>query len=258
MARFVMALGAAAMLACLGGCATMQAATDLARDAFEPATPGVKPLNVAEAAALSDEEIERRLDFLTRRLDANRRHAQWWQYGFLAVNAGSMAAEAATVPGEEGTDREFSIIESSKALIGTLYLLTAPLPGLQGAEPIREMPSSTHDEHAARLAEAESILYAASGRAHQRTGWLLHTGNVAINAAGAVPLLVQKSYGNAALSFFLDTAMGEAEILLTPWQPETDWREYQEFVERGGLPAQPQAHWHVRPNGEGFAVELDF
>jgi hypothetical protein len=253
-----MALGAAALLACLGGCATLNDAADLARDALEPATPGVKPLDAAHAAALSDEQIEQRLAFVTRRLDANRRHAQGWQYGSFAVNAGGMAVEAAFAATEEGSDRDFAIIESGKALIGTIYVLAAPLPGRNGAEPVREMPSTTHDERAAQLAEAEAILYAANGRAHQRKGWLLHTGNVAVNAAGAVPLLAEKSYGNAALSFFLDTAVGEAEILLTPWQPETDWREYQDFVARGGLPSEPRARWQLRPNGEGLAVELDF
>jgi len=258
MARLAMALGAAAMFCCLAGCATMGDAIRSTEEVLEPTVPGSKPVDAAEAAALSDEQIERRLAFVTRHLDDNRSHAQWWQYGFLAINAGGTAVEAATAATSDGSDRDFAIVEASKGMIGVVYLLAAPLPGRGGADPIREMPSATHDERAAQLADAESILYAAAGRAHQRTRWVLHAGNVGINAAGASVLLAEKSYGKAALSFFLDTAIGEAQILLTPWEPVTDWQDYQDFVKRGGVAAETRMHWHLRPNGEGLALQVDF
>lgn len=258
MARWAMALGAAAIFACLSGCATMHDAVGLTKEVLEPTVPGSKPVNAAAAAALSDEQIDQRLAFVSKRLDDNRGHAQWWQYGFLAVTAGGTAVEAATAATAVGSDRDFSIIEASKGLVGLVYLVAAPLPGRGGADPIREMPSATHDERAAQLAEAESILYAAGGRAHQRTGWALHAGNVAINAAGASVLLAERSYGKAALSFFLDAIIGEAQILLTPWEPATDWQDYQEFVKRGDVAAVPRVHWSLQPNGEGLALRVAF
>lgn len=254
----VSALGAGALLMCLNGCAAMRDAAALAESVFEPTVPGAKPVTAEQAAALSDEQIERRLAFVSQRLDDNRTHAALWYYGFLVVNAGGMVVGAALAPSDEGNDQVFDIIEASKGLIGVAYLLGDPLPGRCGADPVRELPSATHAERASQLAEAESILYHAAGRAHQRTGWILHAGNIVLNGAGAAVLLAKESYGNAALSFFLDAGIGEVQILSTPWRPATDWREYEQFVSRGGVPAEPQVRWHIRPNGRGLALQVDF
>lgn len=244
------------LVAALSGCSAMHQATDIAREVLNPSPPGPRPITAAAAAQLPDAEIERRLAFVTERLDAGRTHANLWQYGFLAVNAGGTIAATALAPGDEGDDQVFDIIEASKGLIGIIYLLTSPMPGRQGADPVRAMPSATHDERAAQLAAAEELLYETAGRSYQRTGWVLHAGNVAINAAGAAVLLAREAYDKAALSFFLDTAVGEAQILLQPWQPLTDWREYEAFTT--GIPPDPEARWRVVPQADGVALRLEF
>ncbi len=240
----------------LAGCAAMRDATTIARDVLQPKPPGRAPVSAEAAASLPESEIERRLAFVTERLDAGRSHAWWWQYGFLAVNAGGMIAATAVAPGDEGDDQVFDIIEASKGLIGVIYLLTSPMPGRQGADPIRAMPAATHAERAAQLAAAEALLFETAGRSYQRTTWVLHAGNVAINAAGGAVLLAREAYDKAALSFFLDTAIGEAQILLQPWQPLTDWREYQAFT--SGVPPHPEARWRLVPREDGVALRYEF
>jgi len=177
------------------------------------------------------------------------------------VNAGGMAAGAATAAVEENeSDRIYNILNASLGLIGTGYLLAAPLPGRHGAAPVYEVPFATHEERAAQLALAERILYEAAGRARQRTGWLLHVGNVVLNAGAASVLLARESYGNAALLFFVNTAVGEAQILLTPWEPKTSWAEYRSFVDDHGVRQAPAARWGVGPmaGGTGIAVHVGF
>ena len=252
---------AALMLAALNGCAVTQDAVKFAQDALDPGVPGRKPVTAEEAAQLSDEQIAQRLAFIAQRLDDNRTHAAWWYYGFLTVNAVGMTAGAATAAVEDNKDDQiYNILNASLGLIGTGYMLAAPLPGRSGADPITDMPSATHPERAAQLAEAEAILYDAAGRARQRTGWLLTTGNVVLNASAASVLLARESYGNAALLFFLNTAIGQAQILLTPWEPEASWEQYRELVGNGGVPPDPQVRWGVGPlpAGHGLALQAEF
>lgn len=254
---------ALALLALLGssGCAAVQDSVRFAKSVLDPGVPGPKPITADAAAELSDEQIAQRLGFITTRLDDNRAHAAWWYYGFLAVNVGGVAAGAATAAVDtDKSDQIYDILNASLGVIGTGYMLAAPLPGRSGADPITELPDATHADRAAQLAEAEAILYDAAGRAKQRTGWIMHTGNVVLNGSAASVLLARESYGNAALLFFLNTAVGEAQILLTPWEPETSWGQYQERVANGGIPADPHARWGIGPLpiGQGLALHTEF
>lgn len=228
---------------------------------MDPGVHGPKPLTAAEAAQLSDEQIEKRVDFVTQRLEDTRTHAAWWYYGFLAVNGIGMVTGAATAAVEDDEDDKiYDILNASLGLIGVTYMVADPLPGRSGADPVTGMPSTTHEDRAAQLAAGEEILYRAAGRAKQRTGWLLTTGNVALNAAAASVLLARESYGNAALLFFLNAAIGEVQILLVPWEPLTNWEQYRELVDNGGVPPDPQVKWGIGPlpDGHGLALQAEF
>ena len=247
-----------ALLVLISGCATIDRA---AQSVFDPGVPGPAPLTAEEAAQLDDEQVNKRLDFVTRSLDDNRLHAALWKYGFLAVNGGGMIAGAATAAVEsDEDDRVFNILNSSLGLIGVVYLLADPLPGTSGADPVYLMPYATHADRAAQLAAGEKILYAAAGRAKQRTGWVLTTGNVVLNGAAASVLLARESYGNAALLFFLNVAVGQAQILLTPWEPLTMWEEYQALIANGGVPPDPVVRWGIGPlpDAPGLALHVAY
>ncbi|MBX3025158.1 hypothetical protein KF840_09630 [bacterium] len=259
--RLLRLIAVAAALAAVQGCAVYHGAAELARKALDPGVPGKKPLTAEEAAQLSDREILDRLTFVTRSLDDNELHASLWYYGFLAVNAAGMAAGAATAAVESNDDKQvYDILNSSLGLIGTTYLLLDPLPGRSGSDPLAAMPSATHEDRAAQLAAGEEILYRAAGRAEQRTGWLLHTGNVVLNASAASVLVARDDLGDAALLFFLNTAVGEAQILLTPWEPLNSWQAYREQVDSGGIRPDPQVRWGIGPlpTGQGLALQARF
>lgn len=257
-AMLAVALG---LLALIQGCAAVQDTTHFAKSVFEPGVPGAKPLTAGEAAQLSDAQVNQRLDFVTRSLDDNRLHAALWQYGFLAVNAGGMVAGATTAAFEDDEDdKVFNILNASLGLLGVVYMVADPLPGTSGADPVYLMPFDSAADRAAQLAEGERILYEAAGRARQRTGWILHTGNVVLNASAASVLLARESYGDAALLFFLNTTIGTVQILLTPWEPLTMWEEYQALVANGGVPPDPAVRWGIgpMPDAPGLALHVSY
>lgn len=253
---------AGCLLVGLSGCGVVDKGMHFAEQAFDPGVPGPKPITTDEAAQLSDDQITKRLQFVVEALEDSRTHAAWWYYGFLAVNAGGVVAGAATAPfAETSDDQTYDILNASLGVIGVGYLLAAPLPGRSGADPVNDMPFDTHEDRAAQLARAEEIFYGAAGRAKQRTGWLLTTGNIVLNAAAASILLAKESYDNAAMLFFINTAVGEAQILLTPWEPLNNWEEYQAYIARGySERTEPQAKWGLAPlpEGRGLALQVQF
>lgn len=236
----------------------MQRSTTAVLDALSPA-PGPPPISAPEAAGLADEQIDQRLTFITERLDAGRFHARFWQYGWLTVNGGGMILASAQAPFDDGNDQVFDIIEASKGLIGVLYLLVQPMPGRDGAEPIRALPDATHDDKVARLVQAESLLYATAARAEQRKSWVIHLGNLVLNLTGGAILLARGDAGLAALSAGLDTTVGEIQIWTQPWQPTSDWHEYQRLVVSGQpVASAPPTSWRIGPRGRGLALQLAF
>lgn len=251
-------LAAAVLLGGVSGCATLRSQTTTLMDALSP-SPGAPPISATAAAALPDEVIEQRLAMLVERLDAGQFGARLWQYGWLAVNGGGVILAGSQAPSDEGSDRVFDIIEASKGAIGVIYLLLQPMPGRVGSEPVRDMPDATHDDKAARLVRAEELLFAAASRAEQRESWAIHVGNLALNAIGAAVLLGYDDAGLAALSFGLDTVVGELQIWSQPVQPVLDWDDYQFFVSRlSGDAPPPPTSWHIVPNGSGLALQVRF
>jgi hypothetical protein len=247
--RIIRLLLCSVFLVAVQGCSVIHKVMD-------PGVPGPKPLTAEEASQLSDAQLANRIDFVNQRLDDTRTHAAWWYWGFLTVNAGGMVLGAVEASVHDGDDQIYDILNASLGVIGTAYLVADPLPGLSGSDPVTEMPSATHQDRAAQLATAEDVLYRAAGRAKQRTGWLFHVGNVFLNAAAASVLLARESYDNAAQLFLINTAVGEAQILLTPWEPLTNWEEYREMVDNGGVPPDPHVKWGIGPMQAGRGVEL--
>jgi len=219
-------------------------------------TPGL--VGAAEPQSLSDEEIERRLAFITERLDNGRRHAAYWQYGWLAVNGGGTIVSGVQAGFDGGNDQAYDIAEAGKSLIGTVYLLVQPMPGRDGAAPIRSMPDATHADRIARLLRAEEMLRATAVRSRERTSWLMHGGNIGLNLVTGAILLGLGAPDLAAMSFFLDTAMGEVQIWTQPWQPRKDWEEYQRFVAGGQAGTPRGVSFRVAPTTRGAALLVKF
>lgn len=245
------------LLLCSTGCGTLQHTTAAALDAFNPA-PGPAPIAASSAVVLPADEVDRRLAFVQERLDRGRRHATFWQYGWLLVNAGGMTAASVQAAGSSGDDQAYAIIGASKGAIGTVYLLAQPLPGRSGAEPIRAMPADTEADRAAQLVAAEELLYAAAARSEQRASWPMHAGNVAINLIGGIILLARGDAGLAALSFGVDAAVGEVQIWTQPWRPRRDWTEYHAWLATGATATPASSSWRLAPARGGLALAIDF
>lgn len=211
------------------------------------------------SATLTATEIDRRTAFLTEQLDDRRLHAEAWQFGWLFVNAGGTVVSSVQAVYDKGDDRAFDIIEAVKGGIGTGYMFVSPMPGWRGAELVRQMPHQTRAEKLAQLRRAEELMREAAEHARRRKSWVVHIGNLGLNLLGAAVLLGLDSPTNAAISFGLDTALGEAQIWSRPWSPEQDWEDYVRMVKTGEIvTGHPSTSWNVAPTGRGVAFVAHF
>lgn len=240
------------LLAC--GCATLRSEVD-AYLAGPPPFPGL--LGSQDPASLTEAQIDKRLAFLTSRLDDTQLHAAAWQYGWMTINSGGAVWSSFNAARHNGTDQINDAMQAGKSVIGITYLLVDPMPGRHGADPIRALPSATRAEKLAHLEEAERLFRKTVRRSEERKSLLMHIGNVGLHVITSSVLLGLGAEKDAWMTFLIDTASGEVQIWSRPWEPVGDWEEYQRLVATG-LPEEPRTSWRIAPRDRGLALLIEF
>jgi len=244
----------ALLLSLLCGCTTLRGEVDTYL-AGEPPFPGL--LGTQDPSSLTEDQIDRRIAFLSERLDDTWLHANLWQYSWLTINTGGAAWSSYQASQDHRHGQVNHAMEAGKSTIGIIYLLTDPMPGRQGADPIRALPSSTREEKLVQLEQAERLFRKTVRRSQQRKMWLQHIGNYGLHAITASVLLGLGEEKDAWMSFLIDSTVGEIQIWSRPWEPVGDWKEYERFVATG-MPAEPQTSWGIGPTGRGLALLVSF
>ena len=211
-------------------------------------------------APRTDAELDARLRFLEERLDAGRRHAQTWYYGWLGFNTVCLGYTTASAATDSARSRSFDIVNAAQAAVGVAdLLLLRPIPGREGADPMRGPADASHEEKLARLAEGERILLAAAQRADERSSWTNHLGNLAFNLLGGGILLALHEERYAAVAALSGTAVGEVYIWSEPSRAPTDLADYLRLI--GDAPptrADSGSNWLFFANGSRIALRVNF
>ncbi len=214
-----------------------------------------------DLSGLSDQEVDRRYDFIRERLDAGQRNSQIWQYGFtsgwgLGVAIG--AAQASLT--DNKVTRTSGIVISVKGIGGVARLLWAPNPGRHGSENIQSLPATSREDRLERLAAAEALLSDVEERALDRLNWKRHATNVAINLAGGGVIVgvggFDRAWNDALLSFGVGVAFGELMSFTMPWRGVQDAEDYRKrFL---GGPHKPEMSWRIAPRTDGLTLLVQF
>jgi hypothetical protein len=219
-----------------------------------------QPTVPAFSAPRTDAELDARFHFLEERLDAGRRHAQIWYYGWLGFNTACFAYTTASATIDSSRSRSFDIVNAAQAAIGVGDLVfLRPMPGREGADPIRGPADASHADKVARLAKGEQILVAAAQRADDRSSWTNHLGNLAFNLLGGGILLALHESHYAAVATLSGTAVGEAYIWSEPSRAPEDLKEYRHFIADGAVTQSGDGtNWLVFLGGRGIALRVSF
>lgn len=181
----------------------------------------------ATDAGVPDAAIVERLRFIEERLDASRLHGQVWYWSWMAINGGStVGLVIAAGLSRHEDDQVNNGVQAGVAAIGVADLLFRPLEARLGAAPIEGLPEATHAEKLAKLRAAEAQLRANAERAEERTSWLMHAANVALNGAAGGIIALAGRPSDGLIAFATGTAGGTINILTQPWAPASDWQDY--------------------------------
>ena len=208
----------------------------------------------------SDAELDARLHFLEDRLDAGRRHAQIWYYGWLGFNSACFAYTTTSAVFDSARSRSFDIVNATQAAVGVGDIVfLRPMPGREGADPIRGAADASHADKVARLAKGEQILVAAAQRASDRSAWSTHLGNLFFNLLGGGILLALHEDHYAAVAALSGTAVGEAYIWSEPSRAPEDLEAYRHFIADGAVAQSgSRSKWFLVPDGRGVALRVSF
>ncbi len=146
-----------------------------------------------------------------------------------------------------------------KSAIGLARNLWVPPGAKEGAEPLRGMPTRSAAECARRLERAEEVLRRNAEQADaERTSWIPHLANLALNAAGAVIVAEGFDEGSGYGSGALGLAVGEARIWSHPWQARGALEEYERRFPEDGVPRPPPTTWRLEPWRAGGRLVVAF
>jgi hypothetical protein len=209
-------------------------------------------------AAMSDEELDRRLTFLEHSLQRERRRATvWWTTWVGVYSAGAVAQGVRMGLATTAADRADLLISTIKAMGGVMRLGFMPMNGIEGMPEAACEPTCNRADRLALLRRAERALERNAHREKIRNAWWVHLINIGVNAAGAA--IVTFAYDapqTAAVSAGIGAGVGEVMLFTQPGSAPRDLETY-----RAGLVPRPRPapiRWQVSPLGAGAALSFTF
>jgi hypothetical protein len=198
-------------------------------------------------------ELDLRLGFIEERLDAGKRHAQYWQNGWTGFYAVSGLAQTVSwLDADNNDDRINYVVGAIKSTGGLIDILLRPMPGRYGADEIRGMKAPSFD----KLGQAEDLLQATARRALEKSTWKPHLKVMGVNLLGGAVILAFGDGGDALLSTAMGIAVGEANIWTQPTRPIVNLQDYQSNY--SALEAQAPYSWQLLPFPGGIMVRGSF
>lgn len=224
------------------------------------ATPQV-PRLPPPSPGLSDAEIDARVEFIARRLDASRWRGTWWNRGWWAADGVGIAIGVASAAStNDASERAAGIVTAALGAAGFVYQQAMPMRVRHGADPIRALPARTRAEKLARLARAQELLEYDAERSTVPINWQAHLANLLVAGAGAGIVAASGDRDEVALIQGLSELIGgELQFLTEPQRPRHDIEDYvRRFgvaaprARRGGLQLAPAE------GGLGLALRVQF
>lgn len=205
---------------------------------------------------LSTSDLDSRIAFIEERLDASRKHAYYWQWGWMGAYSTGLVLQSVRAGISEDNEHQADYVVSAvKAAGGVARMYFMPHPVRNGADPIREMGGSSREAKARKLAKAEELLLESARFSDRRWSEKAHLANVLVNVAGGAIIWGLGAPSDALSSTLVGIAVGTANILSAPGAGSKDLDDYKS---RFGMGTAKRWDWKVVPTMGGAAVHVTF
>lgn len=215
------------------------------------------PAAADQKPQLSEEEMERRLTFITERLNAGRTSARAWQYGWSGFFAASTALQLNLAYRSNNSDNEATYtVGAIKSAAGLAMMLLRPLPAVKGAKPFEAMPADTPIQRADRLQTAEDLLRQNARRARERRSWPRHLASIALHLVGSTAIAALGDIQDAVISNATGIAISQFHIWSQPYRAIDDLADYER--EFPATPSSKEVSWQLTPIPGGLGISIRF
>ncbi len=216
---------------------------------------------LARSSALAcDTDTQARIDFIESRLADGQKHASWWWHGWMAVFVAGVVVESVDAGLERNTGkRADDLITVGESVLGIADLVFDPIVAREGVSRLREMPAGNDAQCALHLAAAEETLRSAASQVEERTSWMAHLIELAINLGAG--LAVSEGWGERATgwtSFGVGESLSEAQLWTLPTRPIDDLDAYRRTFDSAPLVHTDSAGWHLAPGMGGIRLVRSF
>lgn len=206
------------------------------------------------AVALAGEPVERRIEFLRDRLEAERGSARAWTWSFGLVNGGLTAGQlAGAVVVRRSSDRALLLAGAATSALGVGQILFAPIT------PSRRALEEGGDGPCLQLRRLEDELSRRARNERVGSGTAAQLGNLVINVGFglAAGLLAHRALPGLA-TFGLGWGLGELQILTEPTGLVDALEDYRAGRLGAGGPGASRGGWSVWAAGPTVGLRFEF
>jgi hypothetical protein len=180
---------------------------------------------VAQPLGPSNDDVERRLQFLESKLASEQSQARWYEAGWSMVYVGGLGYGGYQMgtAGDKAALAE-GIVGISKSLIGASTLVLNPL---KTGHSLRDLEECKCGDPMQRLALAEALLRRNAKESDVRYAWQPHVISLALNLIGGAIIWIAGDVRRAGQSTAIAIAGGELQLWTLPWGAKRHVSEYQ-------------------------------
>ena len=230
-----------------------------------------------QQASLTDDQVNERLGFITKALEAGQPRARTWRTGWIvgySAGAATMGVLAATswkkevwtfadLIEEDNSFAQDMLVGSATFALGVVGLVIDPFTPATAAKKLRPLPETTALERQEKLARAEELLRECARREKRGRGLTTHLLNAGVNAAAGVVTAAafKRPWTDGLITFATGEAVSLLNIFTQPMRATRDLKEYESgSAGNGGRPsaASKERNWSlgVWPGGLSFRLQF--
>jgi len=130
----------------------------------------------SKSLALTDKDVNQRIDWIESRFSRGNFHAKTWQYGWTTIFSSSVLTRSYIVSNDKDPDKQFDAgVGIFTSMSGLLSVILKPLPSSNASALLSAMPTDTLEQRYKKLNKAEQLLKSSAFEAKRRWGWKIQT-----------------------------------------------------------------------------------
>ncbi len=179
--------------------------------------------------AISDNELNERLQAIETMLKHNEKAAQAWWYSWIGLYGGATIGQGAVAYGTQDKKlRQDMIVSAGTTLVGFAGQIIFPVKSGYEMSSSDKLAGLSYEEKLMKLRDDESKLKYQSERAISGKNWQTQAMNLAVNLTGGLVtwLGFKRPLMDGVSSFAIGMAISEIQIFSQPTRAKKDYRAY--------------------------------